>query len=210
MLVVNGDVGRCVVTTHDPDTGVPTSTRSAARGYRREGLKEPLPLGVYGSVAVPGRVRVGDRCAAAADAALLSHSTMASTGRWQPHARDTADGRSSGCTSGSPPAIAAGSSPRSPRRSRSGALAIEHVAARAASSSAPPSRRSPARARGRPPRIDTLLRRSPRLSIRARRRPQAVAARVGFRRPGHPHGDARLPRHAACVLRGRVVCANPM
>ena len=28
--------------------------------YRREGRNEPLPFGVYGSVAVPGRVRVGD------------------------------------------------------------------------------------------------------------------------------------------------------
>jgi uncharacterized protein YcbX len=58
---VNGDVGRCAVTTHDPDTGVPTvDTLSALARYRREGRKEPLPLGVYGHVLVPGRVRVGD------------------------------------------------------------------------------------------------------------------------------------------------------
>lgn len=58
---VNGDVGRCAVTTHDPDTGIPTvDTLKALAGYRREGRKEPLPLGVYGSVAKPGRVRVGD------------------------------------------------------------------------------------------------------------------------------------------------------
>jgi uncharacterized protein YcbX len=58
---VNGDVGRCAVTTHDPDTGVPTvDTLKALARYRREGRKEPLPLGVYGSVVVPGRVRVGD------------------------------------------------------------------------------------------------------------------------------------------------------
>jgi uncharacterized protein YcbX len=58
---VNGDVGRCAVTTHDPDTGIPTvDTLRALARYRREGRKEPLPFGVYGSVVVPGRVRVGD------------------------------------------------------------------------------------------------------------------------------------------------------
>jgi uncharacterized protein YcbX len=57
----NGDVGRCVVTTHDPDTGVSTvDTLKALAHYRREGRKEPLPFGVYGSVLVAGRVRVGD------------------------------------------------------------------------------------------------------------------------------------------------------
>jgi uncharacterized protein YcbX len=60
-IQVNGDVGRCAVTTHDPDTGVPTvDTLKALARYRRDGRKEPLPFGVYGSVAVPGRVRVGD------------------------------------------------------------------------------------------------------------------------------------------------------
>jgi uncharacterized protein YcbX len=60
-LQVNGDVGRCAVTTHDPDTGVPTvDTLKALAQYRREGVKEPLPLGVYASVVEPGRVRVGD------------------------------------------------------------------------------------------------------------------------------------------------------
>ena len=32
----------------------------ALASYRREGRKEPLPLGVYASVVVPGRVRVGE------------------------------------------------------------------------------------------------------------------------------------------------------
>jgi uncharacterized protein YcbX len=60
-IKVNGDVGRCAVTTHDPDTGVPTvDTLKALAGYRRNGRKEPLPLGVYASVVVPGRVRLGD------------------------------------------------------------------------------------------------------------------------------------------------------
>jgi MOSC domain-containing protein len=60
-LQLNGDVGRCAITTLDPDTGVPTvDTLKALAAYRREGRKEPLPLGVYGSVVVPGEVRVGD------------------------------------------------------------------------------------------------------------------------------------------------------
>jgi uncharacterized protein YcbX len=62
VVVLNGDVGRCVVTTHDPDTGVTDfDTLGALAQYRREGRNEPLPCGVYGAVAVPGRVRVGDQ-----------------------------------------------------------------------------------------------------------------------------------------------------
>lgn len=58
---VHGDVGRCAVTTHDPDTGdVDVDTLKALAAYRRDGVTEPLPLGVYGSVVEPGRVRVGD------------------------------------------------------------------------------------------------------------------------------------------------------
>jgi uncharacterized protein len=60
-IAVNADVGRCVITSRDPDTGVvdlPTLVTLAA--YRREGRNEPLPFGVVAAVAVPGRVRVGD------------------------------------------------------------------------------------------------------------------------------------------------------
>lgn len=61
VLVFNGDVGRCVVTSHDPDTGMTDfDTLGTLATYRREGRNEPLPLGVYGAVIVPGRVRVGD------------------------------------------------------------------------------------------------------------------------------------------------------
>jgi uncharacterized protein YcbX len=61
VIVVNGDVGRCAVTTHNPDTGVrDLDTLGVLAGYRREGRKEDLPVGVYGAVATPGRVRVGD------------------------------------------------------------------------------------------------------------------------------------------------------
>jgi uncharacterized protein len=61
VVVFNGDVGRCVITSRDPDTGVvdlPTLVTLAA--YRREGVTEGLPFGVYGGVVSPGRVRVGD------------------------------------------------------------------------------------------------------------------------------------------------------
>ncbi len=60
-ILLNGDIGRCVVTSQDPDTGVTTlDTLGTLAAYRREGRDEPLPFGVYGSVVVPGRVRVGD------------------------------------------------------------------------------------------------------------------------------------------------------
>jgi MOSC domain-containing protein len=60
-IVVNGDVGRCVVTSRHPDTGVPDlPTLATLASYRREGRSEPLPFGVYGAVLVPGRVRLGD------------------------------------------------------------------------------------------------------------------------------------------------------
>jgi uncharacterized protein YcbX len=61
VVVPLGDVGRCVVTTCDPDTAVSDlDTLKALAGYRRDGVVEPLPFGVYCDVAVPGRVRVGD------------------------------------------------------------------------------------------------------------------------------------------------------
>jgi len=64
VIRVNGDIGRCVVTSHDPDTGVTTvDTLGALARYRRVGVVEPLPLGVYGSVVTPGRVAVGDAVA---------------------------------------------------------------------------------------------------------------------------------------------------
>ena len=58
---VTGDVGRCLVTSHDPDTGVTDlDTLGTLARYRRDGHTEPLPFGVYGSVTTPGRVSVGD------------------------------------------------------------------------------------------------------------------------------------------------------
>jgi uncharacterized protein YcbX len=60
-IVPVGDIGRCVVTTCDPDTAVSDfDTLKLLAGYRRDGVVEPLPFGVYCDVAVPGRVHVGD------------------------------------------------------------------------------------------------------------------------------------------------------
>ena len=50
-IVVNGDVGRCLVTSQDPDRGVTDlDTLGTLALYRREGRNEPLPFGVYGAV----------------------------------------------------------------------------------------------------------------------------------------------------------------
>ena len=60
-VVVEGDVGRCVVTSHDPDRGVTDlDTLGTLARYRPDGRSEPLPFGVYARVVEPGRVRLGD------------------------------------------------------------------------------------------------------------------------------------------------------
>lgn len=61
-----GDVGRCAITTQNPDTGVPDlDTLRTIRDYREltanESGRKHLPFGVYGEVLEPGRVAVGDR-----------------------------------------------------------------------------------------------------------------------------------------------------
>ena len=62
VVVPQGNVGRCAVTTQNPDTGAPDlDTLKALAAYRRESeTTEPLPFGVHAAVAQPGRVRVGD------------------------------------------------------------------------------------------------------------------------------------------------------
>ncbi len=59
---IHGLVGRCAVTSQNPDTGVPDlSTLRVIKKYRSEiETDEPLPFGVWGGVEVPGVVRVGD------------------------------------------------------------------------------------------------------------------------------------------------------
>jgi uncharacterized protein YcbX len=62
VVVPQGNVGRCAVTTQNPDTGEPDlDTLKALAAYRREvEATEPLPFGVHAAVAEAGRVRVGD------------------------------------------------------------------------------------------------------------------------------------------------------
>jgi uncharacterized protein YcbX len=67
VVVPQGNVGRCAVTTQNPDTGAPDlDTLKALAAYRRVvETTEPLPFGVYAAVAQPGQVRVGDTVEAA-------------------------------------------------------------------------------------------------------------------------------------------------
>jgi uncharacterized protein YcbX len=60
-----GHVGRCLITSRDPDTGViDLPTLDILRNYRpTEGCTEPLPFGIYGAVVSGGRVRIGDAVA---------------------------------------------------------------------------------------------------------------------------------------------------
>jgi len=60
VVAIVGDVGRCVVTKKNPDTGEhDLETLDTLADYRPEGRTEPLPFGVHGAVIQPGRVRVG-------------------------------------------------------------------------------------------------------------------------------------------------------
>jgi uncharacterized protein YcbX len=63
---IRGDVGRCAITTQNPDSGVPDfDTLRTIKAYRPETANEKgkphLPFGIYGEVVEPGRVAVGDR-----------------------------------------------------------------------------------------------------------------------------------------------------
>jgi len=62
VVVPQGNVGRCAVTTQNPDSGAPDlDTLKALARYRGViETTEPLPFGVYAAVAQAGRVRVGD------------------------------------------------------------------------------------------------------------------------------------------------------
>jgi MOSC domain-containing protein len=65
LVMMHGNVGRCLVTGLDPETGVPTlPTLDLLGSYRRElETTEPLPFGIYGEVLEPGPVAVGDAVA---------------------------------------------------------------------------------------------------------------------------------------------------
>jgi MOSC domain-containing protein len=62
VVVPQGNVGRCAVTTQNPDTGqVDLDTLKALADYRGEvETTEPLPFGIHAAVAEPGLVRLGD------------------------------------------------------------------------------------------------------------------------------------------------------
>ena len=62
VVVPIGNVGRCAVTTQNPDTGAPDLDTLKALAAYRPGIDatEPLPFGVHAAVANPGRVSVGD------------------------------------------------------------------------------------------------------------------------------------------------------
>jgi uncharacterized protein YcbX len=59
---VAGNVGRCAVTTHDPDTGRPSFDTLHVLNHLRGHVasSEPLPFGVWAEVVRPGPVAVGD------------------------------------------------------------------------------------------------------------------------------------------------------
>jgi uncharacterized protein len=62
---LRGDVGRCAITTQNPETGVPDfDTLRTIDGYRNRTQnaagKVHIPFGVYGEVVQAGVVRVGD------------------------------------------------------------------------------------------------------------------------------------------------------
>jgi uncharacterized protein YcbX len=62
VVIPQGHVGRCVITTQDPNTGLTDlDTLKGLAGYRADiGTTEPLPFGIHAAVAEPGHVRVGD------------------------------------------------------------------------------------------------------------------------------------------------------
>lgn len=62
VVVPAGNVGRCAVTTHDPDTGLPSWDTLRVLQLTRGHLptSEPLPFGVWAEVEVGGTVQPGD------------------------------------------------------------------------------------------------------------------------------------------------------
>ncbi len=62
-----GHVGRCLITSRDPETGMIDVPTLDLLGQYRDGVatSEPLPFGIYGEVVSPGRIRVGDPVALA-------------------------------------------------------------------------------------------------------------------------------------------------
>jgi MOSC domain-containing protein len=62
VVAFTGHVGRCLITSRDPDSGVVDLPTLDLLGSYRHAIEstEPLPFGVWGRVLEPGTVRVGD------------------------------------------------------------------------------------------------------------------------------------------------------
>jgi hypothetical protein len=62
VLRFEGHVGRCLVTSRDPESGtVDLPTLDLLRAYRSDIVStEPLPFGIYGAVEQPGAIRLHD------------------------------------------------------------------------------------------------------------------------------------------------------
>jgi uncharacterized protein YcbX len=67
VIMVKGHVGRCLITSRDPESGeVDLATLDILRDYRGDAATtEQLAFGIYGSVERAGDVRVGDHLAVA-------------------------------------------------------------------------------------------------------------------------------------------------
>jgi uncharacterized protein YcbX len=64
VISIRGDVGRCAITTQNPETGTPDfdtlRTIATYRGFtENEAGQRHIPFGVYGEVTEPGRVTIG-------------------------------------------------------------------------------------------------------------------------------------------------------
>jgi uncharacterized protein YcbX len=66
-LAMHGHVGRCLITSRDPESGdIDLPTLDVLGEYRRDlDSTEPLPFGIYGEVLSGGTVRLGDPVALA-------------------------------------------------------------------------------------------------------------------------------------------------
>lgn len=62
VVAPHGNIGRCLVTSRDPDSGAIDLPTLELLGSYRNGVSstEPLPFGIHGAVLEPGTVSVGD------------------------------------------------------------------------------------------------------------------------------------------------------
>ena len=92
----HGHVGRCLVTSRDPDSGeidLPTLEllRRATAGELDS--TEPLPFGIYGEVLEPGTVRVGDAVVLRSTGSVPAHEQLIDQPLGRPPQPRTGSGR---------------------------------------------------------------------------------------------------------------------